>query len=93
VHFPSTVNPRRDATPDAFPPDARARWLGWQRAHTAALEALQTAQAAYHRLTAEQAFTVDDESARARRRAALARLDELRARLDEIREQQPSWRD
>jgi hypothetical protein len=71
--------------------DTRARWIGWQKAHAEALQALQTAEAAYHRLTAEQAFAALDELARARRRDALARLDELRTRLDEIREQQPPW--
>jgi hypothetical protein len=72
--------------------DARARWTGWQHAHQLALEALQGAEAAYHRLTAEQAFgRGDDEPARARRMEALTRLEELRVRLDEIREQQPPW--
>jgi hypothetical protein len=78
---------------DDAPPkdDARARWMGWQKAHAGALQALQAAEAAYHRLTAEQAFAALDEPARARRRDALARIDELRTRLDEIREQQPPW--
>jgi hypothetical protein len=71
--------------------EARLRWIGWQRAHQQALEALQRAEAAYHRLMAEQAFGADDEPARARRREALQHLQELGARLDEIREQQPSW--
>ena len=71
--------------------DARARWTGWQKAHAQALQALQAAEAAYHRLTAEQAFATLDEPARVRRRDALARLEELRTRLDEIREQRPPW--
>ncbi|MEO8681471.1 MAG: hypothetical protein ABI665_20655 [Vicinamibacterales bacterium] len=72
--------------------DTRARWTGWQHAHQQALEALQGAEAAYHRLTAEQAFgRGDDEPARARRMEALTRLDGLRVRLDEIREQRPPW--
>ena len=72
--------------------EARARWMGWQRAHQHALEALQGAEAAYHRLTAEQAFgRGDDEPARARRMEALTRLDVLRVRLDEIRERRPPW--
>ena len=72
--------------------DARAKWVGWQHAHQQALEALQEAEAAYHRLMAEQAFgRGDDEPARARRIETIARLDDLRVRLDEIREQRPSW--
>ena len=70
----------------------RARWTGWQQAHQRALEELQTAEAAYHRLTAEQAFgRGDDEASRARRLEALTRLEALRVRLDEIRGQQPPW--
>jgi len=72
--------------------EGRARWTGWQHAHQQALEALQRAEAAYHRLTAEQAFgRGDDEPARAHRREALTRVDELRIRLDQIRGQQPPW--
>jgi hypothetical protein len=70
--------------------DGRAKWAGWQQAHQQALEALQTAEAAYHRLTAELAFgRGDDEAGRLRRAEALARLEELRTRLDQIREQRP----
>src|SRR5207245_7253985 len=32
------------------------RWLGWQKEHTAALEALQQAQRGYHRTIAGSAF-------------------------------------
>lgn len=71
--------------------DTAARWQGWQRAHQSALEALQVAEASYHRLVTEAAFGRDDEAARARKVEALARLDELRVRLDEIREQRPPW--
>ena len=74
------------------PSEAKAKWTGWQHAHQQALEALQSAEAAYHRLTAEQAFgRGGDEDSRTRRREALARIDELRVRLDQIREQQPPW--
>jgi hypothetical protein len=70
----------------------RVKWLGWQQAHQRALDALQTAEGAYHRLSAEQAFgRGDDEESRTRRLEALTRLDELRIRLDEIREQRPPW--
>ena len=72
--------------------EARARWTGWQHAHQEALRALQSAEAAYHRLTAEQAFgRGDDEPSRARRLEALTRLQELSTRLNEIREQRPPW--
>jgi len=74
--------------------DARARWAGWQQAHQLALGALQEAEAAYHRLTARQAFGRGaDEESRRQRREALARLEELRVRLDEIREQRPPFPD
>jgi len=72
--------------------EARAKWSGWQQAHQQALAALQTAEAAYHRLTAEQAFgRGEDDASRIRRLEVLTRLEELRIRLDEIREQRPPW--
>lgn len=72
--------------------DERVQWVGWQKAHQQALSELQTAEAAYYRLTAEQAFgRGDDEESRARRREALTRLDSFRMRLDEIRGHQPPW--
>ena len=84
------VAPERDEPDGAS--SRRARWTGWQQAHQQALEALQSAEATYHRLTAEQAFSRgDDEASRARRREALTRLEVLRVRLDEIRGHQPPW--
>ncbi len=81
-----------DPEPNLDEPSRRARWTGWQHAHQQALEELQTAEAAYHRLTAEQAFgRGDDEVSRARRLEALTRLETLRVRLDEIRGHQPPW--
>jgi hypothetical protein len=72
--------------------DARAKWVGWQQAHQQALTALQEVEAAYHRLTAEQAFgRGDDAAARTKRAEVLTRLEEMRIRLDEIRERQPKW--
>lgn len=72
--------------------DAKAKWAGWQQAHQQALTALQEVEAAYHRLTAEQAFgRGDDAAARAKRSEVLTRLEEMRVRLDEIREQRPPW--
>lgn len=77
---------------DTSDSDAKAKWAGWQQAHQQALEALQQAEAAYHRLTAEQAFGRGaDEAARQKRVDVLTRLEELRIRLDEIREQRPPW--
>jgi hypothetical protein len=74
--------------------EGRARWVGWQQAHQRALGALQEAEAAYHRLTAQQAFgRGDDEASRRQRREALATLEELRIRLDEIREHRPPFPD
>jgi len=72
--------------------DDRAKWTGWQQAHQQALAALQDAEAAYHRLSTEQAFgRGDDEASRTRRLAALTRLEALRVRLDQIRGHQPPW--
>jgi len=76
---------------NALDTEARARWLGWQRAHQRALEALQAAGQEYHRLVIEQAFAGDDEAARRSRQDALSRLEDCRRRLDQLREQQPSW--
>jgi hypothetical protein len=84
------VYPERD-TPDGVS-SRRAQWVGWQQAHQQALTELQTAEAAYYRLTAEQAFgRGDDDVSRARRLEALTRLETLRMRLDEIRGHQPPW--
>ena len=85
------VYPEREV-PESDTSSRRARWTGWQQAHQQALAELQLAEAAYHRLTAEQAFgRGDDEASRARRLEALTRLEALRVRLDEIRGQQPPW--
>ena len=68
--------------------DTLLRWLEWQRAHTAALGALQDAEALYQRLTAGE-FAAPDEEQRGARRAALLRVDELRRELDQVRGQRP----
>lgn len=53
---------------------------------------LQTAEAAYHRLTAKQVFgRGDDVASRAMQLEALARLEALCVRLDRIRGQQSPW--
>jgi hypothetical protein len=72
--------------------DARARWIGWQQAHQEALKALQSAEAAYHRLTAEHAFGRGaGDASRLLRLEALTRLEERRVLLDQIRGHQPPW--
>lgn len=67
--------------------DAVARWLKWQGDHEAALIALQSAERAYHRLVAEDAFAgAADRAARAGlRRETLAHLERARVHLDEVR--------
>jgi len=76
------VHRERD-TPDGAS-SRRARWTGWQHAHQQALSELQTAEAAYYRLTAEQAFgRGDDDASPARLIEARTRLENLRLPLDE----------
>lgn len=66
-----------------------AHWLEWQRAHTAALAALQAAEASYHRLAADQFSAADDDTRRESRRSALQHVDERRHALDTIRGERP----
>ena len=63
-------------------------WLEWQHDHTAALSALQEAEAVYHRL-AVKAFAGEGSSHRADVQAALASLEAARRTLDAIRERYP----
>jgi hypothetical protein len=67
------------------------RWLEWQREHTAALEALQQAQRAYHRTIAGSAFASPTEgpSAAELQKESLDAVEAARIRLDEIRERKP----
>jgi hypothetical protein len=67
------------------------RWLEWQREHTAALEALQQAQRAYHRTIAGSAFASATEgpSAAEIQKEALDAVEAARVRLDEIRGRKP----
>lgn len=66
------------------------RWLEWQHEHLAALEALQSAERAYHRSMAEQAFgSLPDGTADRRLREALDDVERLRIRLDGIRARRP----
>ena len=63
------------------------RWLAWQREHTAALEALQQVQRAYHRTIAGSAFASPTEgpSAAELQKESLDAVEAARVRLDEIR--------
>ena len=67
------------------------RWLEWQREHAAALEALQEAQRAYHRIIAGSAFASPSEgpSAVELQKESLDALEAARVRLDEIRSRKP----
>jgi hypothetical protein len=74
--------------------DAIARlkgWLEWQAEHTAALEALQLAEHAYHRTIAGSAFLSSTEgpSATEVQKEALDVVESARVRLDEIRGRRP----
>jgi hypothetical protein len=71
--------------------DAVARWLEWQHEHTAALEALQDAERAYHRTIAGSAFVSSSEgpSAIELQKESLEHLEASRVRLDEVRARRP----
>jgi hypothetical protein len=68
--------------------DQLARWLDWQRRHAAALQALQTAESTYHRLSVDR-FAAANDSGRGALRLALADLDERRRALDDVRARRP----
>lgn len=91
---------RRLDTGDAFGPpvpgdraeeaaDTLAGWLEWQRAHTLALQALQSAENSYHRLAADRFGAADEEARRLAVRDALVRVDDLRRELDTVRGLKP----
>jgi hypothetical protein len=67
------------------------RWLDWQREHTAALEALQQAERAYHRTVAGSAFASPTEgpSAIELQMESLEAVEAARVRLDEVRAAKP----
>jgi hypothetical protein len=92
----------RPSTGDAFgiecagPTEAEAvarlrRWLEWQSEHSAALEALQRAEHAYHRTIAGSAFASPTEgpSAIELQKESLEAVEAARVRLDEIRARKP----
>lgn len=72
--------------------DARerlTRWLKWQHEHTAALDALQQAEKAFHRAVASAAFS-SSEVQSAEARPARAAMDAARNALDDIRARRPN---
>ena len=71
--------------------DRMSRWLEWQREHTAALEALQAAERAYHHAIAGSAFASPTEGPTALelQKESLDAVDTARVRLDEVRARKP----
>ena len=67
-------------------------WLAWQEEHTAALQALQRAEDAYHRTIAGSAFasSLEGPSAIEMQKDALDAVESARVRLDEIRARRPA---
>jgi hypothetical protein len=67
------------------------RWLDWQREHAAALEALQTAERAYHRTIAGSAFASPTEgpSPIELQKESLETVEAARVRLDDVRARKP----
>ena len=67
------------------------RWLEWQGEHTAALEALQQAERAYHRTIAGSAFANPTEGPTAIevQKESLEAVEAARVRLDEVRSRKP----
>lgn len=68
-----------------------ARWLDWQCEHSAALEALQNAERAYHRTIAGSAFVspVEGPSPTELQKEALDAVEAARVHLDDIRGRKP----
>ena len=68
-----------------------SRWLEWQSEHTAALEALQRAEQAYHRTIAGSAFAspVEGPSPLETQKESLDAVEAARVRLDEVRAHKP----
>jgi hypothetical protein len=71
--------------------DRLARWLEWQHEHAAALDALQSAERAYHRMIAGSAFANPTEGPTAveLQKESLEQVEQARVRLDEIRARRP----
>jgi hypothetical protein len=66
-------------------------WLTWQSEHVAAIEALQTAERAYHRTVAGSAFANPSEGPTALelQKESLDALEAARVRLDDVRARKP----
>jgi len=64
-------------------------WLEWQREHTAALAALQTAERVYQRTVAGAFAKQPDASAIAARKDSLDALQVARVKLDDVRSRKP----
>jgi len=66
-------------------------WLEWQAEHTSALESLQHAEHAYHRVIAGSAFAspTDGPTPIELQKESLDQLEAARERLDEIRARKP----
>ena len=79
------------ADSEAAAKDRLRRWLEWQSEHTAALEALQQAERAYHRTIAGSAFasTTEGPSAIEIQKESLEQVEAARVRLDEVRARKP----
>src|SRR6266850_463753 len=71
--------------------DRMSRWIEWQREHAEALEALQTAERAYHRTIAGSAFANPTEGPTALelQKESLDAVEAARVRLDEVRARKP----
>jgi hypothetical protein len=66
------------------------RWLEWQYEHALALDALQQAERAYHRVVAGNAFAAGEEGSSAEtQRESLDAVDAARRALDEVRAKRP----
>ncbi len=80
-----------DGASEAEAVEHLSRWLEWQHDHTAALEALQRAERAYHRTIAGSAFAsaMEGPSAIELQKASLEQVEAARVRLDEIRARKP----
>jgi hypothetical protein len=72
--------------------DRMTRWLEWQSEHAAALEALQSAERAYHRTVAGSAFAspIEGPGALELQKESLDAVEAARVRLDEIRARRPA---
>ena len=66
-------------------------WLEWQSEHTAALEAIQQAERAYHRTIVGSAFANPTEGPTAieMQKESLDAVEAARVRLDEVRVRKP----